>query len=514
MKTLAAVLVGVVIAVGTIGAFALTNAGGGEDAALAAVPVDATLYATAYLQPSLSQARAVGELLERFDVPRQQIDQALSQTVEPLAEVGLEYERDIQPWLGNQVAVFALPAAGADAAPDGAALFATTDIAATRRAVDRVLATAGGSPAEVRSHAGVEYQVVNTGTEVAVGYVNDFVVVGTVRAFTASVDATTTQGLAARPEYAQTATTLPGDNLLLVWFDPEALSGLPGVDGSAATGLAQQQPTVTVLRMDGGALVVETATLIDPEAPPPLEFSTPDVLADLPSDAIAAVGIPALGEAAIRFLDTFADVPGTEGARAAEEGFETQTGLSLRNDVLRWMGDAALFVSGTTPDAIIGGLTVASSDAAATARVVETMRLQVGSVGLEPSPVELEGLTGFSVQEGAPAPISVLGGNRFVVGYGAGAVEPLLAPAQRLADSETYVAADSALGGDWMPTLFIDVGAARTLGEAAAGGAAALGPTYANDVAPRLEQVRAVIAGTRRVDNTTRQRLAVLFAGN
>ena len=487
------------------------------DQALAAVPADATLYATAYVEPSLSQQRAVGELLSRFNVPREQVDSLLSQTIEPLAQIGLEYDRDIKPWLGNQVSLFVLPVQGAQSGqePDGAVLVATEDVAATRAAVERALGTAGIQP-ETRTHAETEYQV-DPASGAAIGYIGNFVVAGTERGFTAAVDASRGQNLSSREEYAQTASRLPTDVLISVWADPAALAGLaaaasdlPGSMGVPEAGLGQQQPTAVALRMEADALVFETATLVPPDAPPPAVFANDGFLGQLPSGAVAALGIPALGQVATQLLDNVANVPGAEGAAAIEEGFETQTGLSLRNDVLRWMGDAGLVVRGTSLDALDGGLVMTSSDPAATTRFVETLRTQAEGLGVTIAPAQSGTLQGFSVQDAAPAPVTVLGGDRLVIGYGP--VESLVAPTERLGDSEVFGAANGALGGGWMPTLFIDVSAAVTLGETAAGGAAALGPTYATDVSPRLRQVRALIGGTRREGNTTRQRLAVLFA--
>ena len=493
---------------------------GSQDAALALVPADAALYATAYLQPSLSQRRAVGGLLERFNVPREQVDGLLNQAVQPLTQVGLEYERDIKPWLGDQVAAFILPTT-AGAEPDGAALVASTDIAATRQAVDRAVA-AGGVQRETRVHAGVEYQV-DPGSGAAVGFVNSFLVAGTERGFTAAVDASRGPGLATRAEYRDTVATLPTDNLLSVWGNPAGLSGLTAVAEDAgappamnlpAAGLAQQRPSALALRMEESALVFETATLLDPNAPAGTQFADAGFLGQLPSGAIAALGIPALGEWGTRALDTFAAAPGGEGTPAIEEGFTTQTGLSLRQDVLRWMGDTGLFVGGTAPGNLNGGLVVRSLDPEATRRAVTTLQTKAVELGMTTVPAQQGTLAGFTVQQGAPAPVTVLGGEQLVVGYGPGAAESAAAPAQRLADSAVYGSAVAALGGGWAPTMFIDVGAAVELGEAFAGQAGVLPPTYAADVKPRVSQVAALTAGTRRDGATTRQRFVVVFAPN
>lgn len=80
------------------------------DRAARAVPADAPIYLSAYLQPSAAQQMQLGELLGRLPgfgdraTLDTKVDEALQQV---LAGLGLDYRGDLKPWLGDQLAVAA-----------------------------------------------------------------------------------------------------------------------------------------------------------------------------------------------------------------------------------------------------------------------------------------------------------------------------------------------------------------------------------------------------------------------
>src|SRR5438045_7616524 len=70
------------------------------------VPADSDGYATAYLDPSLSQKLHLRQILGKFPALggssgiNHRVDQLLAQL---LNGSGLDFERDVKPWLGSQM---------------------------------------------------------------------------------------------------------------------------------------------------------------------------------------------------------------------------------------------------------------------------------------------------------------------------------------------------------------------------------------------------------------------------
>ena len=73
------------------------------------VPGDAGVYATAYLDPSLSQKLDLQALVRHIPALQgQQVDRRLDQGMDGLLKPeGLSFATDVRPWLGSQVAVAA-----------------------------------------------------------------------------------------------------------------------------------------------------------------------------------------------------------------------------------------------------------------------------------------------------------------------------------------------------------------------------------------------------------------------
>jgi len=80
---------------------------------------------------------------------------------DPVSEAGLSFEVDVAPWLGNQAALFLLGGSGGELQqPSGAALVATTDIDATRAAIDKALAAQDPAiETTTETYEGVDYQL-------------------------------------------------------------------------------------------------------------------------------------------------------------------------------------------------------------------------------------------------------------------------------------------------------------------------------------------------------------------
>ena len=100
-----------------------------------------------------------------------------------------------------------------------------------------------------------------------------------------------------------------------------------------------------------------------------------DILATLPGDSWLGLGVANLGQTLDRVLQTVAGGGGITGVgvNALLGQFQKQTGLDLRKDVLGWMGDAGVFVGGTSSADLGGALVIKTTDPAKTKRTMTVL---------------------------------------------------------------------------------------------------------------------------------------------
>ncbi|HET7520170.1 MAG TPA: DUF3352 domain-containing protein [Candidatus Limnocylindria bacterium] len=132
----------------------------GTDRAAAAVPAGATAYVTAYLQPSTGQQLNLATMLG--NVPGFEDAAGLNEKLHQisarfLGQVGIDYEVDVRPWLGNQLSVAALPGE-APTAPRLLLLAGVKDRALAEAALPRLAASRGLVP-QADTYAGTPISV-------------------------------------------------------------------------------------------------------------------------------------------------------------------------------------------------------------------------------------------------------------------------------------------------------------------------------------------------------------------
>ncbi|MDQ3941119.1 MAG: DUF3352 domain-containing protein [Actinomycetota bacterium] len=513
-KTVIAIVVaGALVAAGVgYATLRLVNGTPAEDSAIELVPDDAWLYANLFIEPSDDQKRALDALLQRFPKVKsteQALDELAELFNEGLDDIGLTYEDDVEPWLGNQVAFFL---SGDDfEVPDGAALLATDDPEAAAEAIEKARASDEfGTEPETKTYEGVEYEVDDDDAEVpfALGFVEDFLVAGTEVGFQAVVDASTDEeNLSTSEKYENAFEGVEDDNLLSLFLDQgvfaeelaqsgelsdeeiEAISTIPGFEGVGGFVLAARSDG---LMMQGSTPIPEGRGGVFASA----STGTP-LLGEMPADAWFAVGIPEIGKLIKAFLETVSAFPGDFTSMSRD--FEDETGLDLEDDVLSWMGDLAFFVQGTNFQEIGGGVVLESSDPDATQRVLDRARTMLEIEGIRVTDEERDGHRGFAVSAGIPAPIFALAADRLVIAYGNKATDDAIAPEDKLGDDPTFQLAEAALGGDLEPSFFVNFEGVVELIEFAQGfGGVSPDPTYQRDVRPWLDPISFVVAGSRR----------------
>jgi uncharacterized protein DUF3352 len=420
---------------------------GGEGDPASAVPPDAVVYSELVVRPEGSlrdDARdAAGKVL-RTDDP----DGEIRRLVERLFEgEDFDYERDVEPWLGERAGFWLRPED-----ESGVLLLAATDTDAARESLEATLKRSGETVSE-RNYAGSDY-LVSDGD--AAGIVGDFVAIGPEAAYKRTVDAAAKDSLADTDEYADAVDALEDDRLAHFWVDTGALIRLGAQqDPDAAAQLDQLSAIVSLDDMppiagsfaaDGDRLAVEVKVRGSGGAL--LGAGSTPLLQELPGDTWAALGAADVGES---LRDTIDGLAGALGGIAVRRELQDQTGLDLDRDLLDWVGHVGVFVRGTTPATLDGGVVIQPTDedraADAVGRIVGAVQVKTKT---RAQPVDVAGADQAFALSGGRAlarPIVIARGSGLVViTAGKAAAEAALGSDDRLGDSDLYSEAQELVG--------------------------------------------------------------------
>jgi len=414
-------------------------------------PPDAPLFAESVVRPEGDQKAALQAALSKLlatDDPAgfivQQLDRALTES-----NSGLTYTQDIEPWLGQRAGIF-FETFTEEA--DGAAVVATTDPEATRRAIDKA-AAADKVRERTRSYKGFDYEVDRDGT--AAGIVGDFLVAGTEKAFRDAVDASNGDSLAASGGFEAQLDQAPDDKLAFLFVDPQAVADALRRSGQLTAGQLRSagpqlqallsQPAVASISSTSEQLAFEASTAASDAAPAPEES---ELLRDFPADSWVAFGAADAGSA---FGQGFAQGATTGASQALRFDLGSQLG--------HWAGDVGGFVRGTSLFGLGGALVLESKDEQASARTLGDLQDSLsGNPSVSVSPLSAGGEQGFSLSPaGVPIQIQfVQRDGKVVAGLGSESVDDVFSPGSTLDDADSFDAVAGALGGDFAPVAFID----------------------------------------------------------
>ena len=506
--------------------------GSSQDDAVTLVPADAAIYGNIFLDPSMNQKRAIEDLLEKFpEAPN--ADEARNKLVdlldEGLAEIDMNFDDDIDPWLGNQIAGWIQlpedfdgvptdsPLEGDD--PPAAFMIASDDDEAALQFVEEASASSDEELTD-KSHEGTSYML-NEPDGAAVGLVDGFLVIGTEAGFKAVVDVSGgDDNLSDSETFTDATDDLTEDRLATFYFDggafAEALeeSGAPpGALEFGSFGMfgGSLSPTAGALFVQSDKVVFESTTMPGDEDGEELPEISDGLLPDVPGDSWGAFGIPDLGTTLEELYDTLIEAfaQGGMSPEQLDSQFESQTGLNLREDLLSWMGDAGLFVGGTDPLAVGGGLVIESTDPATSSATVDRLAGLLLQQGIPTEPLSAGGVEGFTVEipePGVTERVVVLAGDRVVIAYGEDAAVDALESSNPLSESEAFQTATEGLGDDFTAAGYFDVDAMQELAEAAGAGQF---PEYEEDVKPWLDPFTYVTFGSREDGGRLVQRLVI-----
>lgn len=434
-----------------------SGSGGSGDAARLA-PADAPVFIEATVQPEgelKSDVEALAQRVAGVDdlgaLIVSEAEKAADKSGEPL-----DYEKEIEPWLGDKAGLYLESYDGDEFHGYGVAI-AVTDTGAARGFIDKQAETDSGEAYESGSYEGVEYKV-DPSDETVVGVVDGFVVIAEdLKSFKAMVTASNGESLAESGKYEEATSGAPGDSIADVYvdiggliqqsggaIDPEARQFLDtvGLDPKQATALASLVPGSDQVEID-------VSSNLSGERPPSGDASK--LLGELPAGSVAAIVSPEFGKRfgeAVDQIDTDG-IPGQIPPHELKKSMKA-AGIDLEK-IGASVGNLGVFATGSSEANLGGAVVLESKDANEAKNTVANVGLLLRA-SQTPGVTALSGkFSGFSVRSedlGSQPLVVAAAGERIAVAYGLRAAAAALAEGgSTLSSDPTYKEAVSALGG-------------------------------------------------------------------
>lgn len=401
-------------------------------------PADAMAFLSVNLDPSVDQKRNLLSIARRFPDARDEVqgefedarDGLLAELIE---DTGLDFARDVEPWLGNEVALAVLPPANGEG-PQFVAMIESDDEEKAKAALDKA--------ARDEDFTG-SYRVLG-----------DFVVVtedADDAREKAALDQIAAQAerdsgdLATSRAFTDVVDELAGDRLILAWVDTKKVLELAGDldEGFGGGGLGPfrslvDQATAVALDVHAEDAAVVLQAVAASEAGG--EGATPELTRSLPAGTLAALTLFDVARGATEGLEAIAGF-GTDVLADIEE----QTGLDLQEDLLSWMGGELVLAVGPGPEGATvpsAALVVEPTDKARAEQAVDKIRQALSDQGFELDTLDVNGVIAYVVPEPFTErvqPAMALFDDRFVLATNPDYLEDLADGAgAKLADSDAY----------------------------------------------------------------------------
>ena len=364
----------------------------------------------------------------------------------------LDFEKEIEPWLGERGGLFLQEYEDSDFEGYGAAV-QTTDEDAAREFVDKQIEN-GDEEATDGSYEGVDFKVQED--ETTIGVFDGLVVFAEDEAiFKSMVDASSGESLGGESSYTDAVANVPGESVADVFVDVGGLIEESGGQIDSETevfldtlGLEPKEATAVASLVPGSNQVeIDLSTDLSGDNPPSGDAS--ELLGSLPGTAVAAFASDEFGKRFEEGIDQI-DARGIPGQVPPNQLKKTlkQAGIDLES-IASSLGDAGAYVTGNSENSLGGALVLESDDAEQAKTTVSNIGLFLRSAGTPGVTKITEGASGFSVRSpelGRQPVVVVAKGSRIAIGYG---LAPTLSSFQEanksLADTDAYNEALDAL---------------------------------------------------------------------
>jgi hypothetical protein len=465
------VLLAALLALAVAGCGGSGDSGGGGDAAELAPP-KAPLFINFVVQPEGEMKANIEDLAQRLaGVDLGEL--IVSELESSAAEDGesFDFEKEVDPWLGEKAGFFAQEYDGEDFHHYGVAV-EVGDEGEASDFVDKMVEKED-EPAKDGSYEGVDFKVAaDDGT--TVGVFNGFLAVAEDETtFKQMVDASEGESLAGEGTYTSAVGNVPSGSAAAVYVDIGALIDEAGSEISPDTqlfldsvGIEPNEATAVASLVPGSdQLEIDVSTDLSGENPPSGDASK--LLEALPGDSVVALASPEFGKRFQEGIDQIDEngIPGEVPPHQLKKALK-QSGVNL-DSITGGIGDVGLFVRGSNQANLGGALVLETENPKQATNTVSNIGLFLRASGTPGvTAINSEGASGFSIRSpelGSQPVVVAAKGSRMAIAYGlAAAAEALAEGKETLADSTGYKEAVSALGGTPI-SGFVDGPSALTL---------------------------------------------------
>jgi hypothetical protein len=196
-----------------VGGMALVNVlGGGGVQPESVLPANAIAFAKLDLDPPAAQKVAAYRLASKFPQSKDKVTSEETSVKESVigslftgdSGLGLDYKKDVEPWLGKRIGVGVFPDMDADNRPEIGLAIAFTDEGAVKAALDKAIAKA-----------------TNKQDKIGYAFAGDYVIVSdtTANAMALAAEGKGSALAAAGSRYAEDVQRLGSDQIALAWVD-------------------------------------------------------------------------------------------------------------------------------------------------------------------------------------------------------------------------------------------------------------------------------------------------------
>ncbi|MGH9179219.1 MAG: DUF3352 domain-containing protein [Acidimicrobiales bacterium] len=326
---------------------ALPACGGKTDEATRAAgitPPDALGLVSLNLDPSIEQKRNMLSVARRFPDARDEVKDEFESTKDELIkdlleDSGLDYEKDVKPLLGNEVALVVLPpAAGSDGGPAFVAMVETDDEAEARAAIDKAAAAGDFDGA----YAVVEDFVLLSDQD---DEANDQAALDRVSAQARKGE----DSLADSDRFNEVVDKLAGDRLVLIWADLAKALALIEEEGedlppfNLAESFENAETLAADLHVEDDAVVFQGVARSAGGG----EGNVAELTKALPETTLAALTLFNVGDTLREGATAF--LGGGDGPEFLAE-VEREIGVDFDSDLFSWIGGELVFVAGDVPE--------------------------------------------------------------------------------------------------------------------------------------------------------------------
>ena len=346
-----------VVAAGAVLAFQTFGGGGARPAD--SMPASALAYAQFDLDPSAEQKVNVVRLLRGFpefeeetgitsdrdDLRQLAFEEALSDL-----DCDLDYEQDIEPWIGDRVGISAVPV---DDTVIPVIAVQVSDEGPAEEAVSTLeeCSTTGALPEDI--------DVAEEDSDVGVDFVGEYMLLTEADHLEAVVQMSTDSPLGDTDGFTQDMNSLEEQGVMSFWVDIQGLLETPEVASSMESSgedlsvLEEYDSAFGALR--AGSDYIELATMVRGGSFT-LEADGDNPVTELPDTTLSALSVSGGGRALDENWDdllTTLDSSNGGQTQAQIDAFESETGFSVPEDLVTLLGDnlmIALDAEGLSPD--------------------------------------------------------------------------------------------------------------------------------------------------------------------